>query len=85
LCELIEMLDAATLAPVKKIAQTLGVRLDGLGVSQHRFRSVHSRTTDSVYITLDIRLFSDRASTSGDLHQLRHQFFVTEYLPATRL
>jgi hypothetical protein len=32
LCELIEMLDAATLAPVEKIAQALGARLHGLGV-----------------------------------------------------
>jgi hypothetical protein len=37
LCELIEMLDAATLAPVEKIAQPLGGRLDGLGVFEEGF------------------------------------------------
>ena len=36
-CELIQMLDAATLAPVQKIAQPLGVRLHGLGAFEEGF------------------------------------------------
>jgi hypothetical protein len=37
LCELIEMLDPAALAPVQKIAQPLGVRLHSFGVFEEGF------------------------------------------------
>ena len=37
LCELIEMLDPAALAPVQKITQPLGVRLHGLGIFEQGF------------------------------------------------
>jgi hypothetical protein len=56
---LIEMLDAATLAPVQKIAQPLGIRLDGLGVFEEGFLGkeflnlVHNSFAIGIAILLD--------------------------------
>ena len=47
LCELIQMLDAATLTPVQKIAQPLGIRLHGLGIFEEGF--LRQELVDFIY------------------------------------
>jgi hypothetical protein len=72
LCELIEMLDTATLAPVEKIAQALGVRLHGLGVFDV-VRPCRRATTKDVGDVLISDLPSGLAMGNPDSFSQPHQ------------
>jgi hypothetical protein len=64
LCELIEVLDPAALAPVQKIAQPPGVRLHGLGVFEQGFLGKELLNVVHYSFAIGIAILLDRYATA---------------------